>query len=284
MWTSNTILSVKRTKRLYKILHNVDLPNPFFDSNNKLRSSDVPFKYKGQELENIEKSKDIYFFIDIVKLNLFDFQIDWIKNFNTYRFNLFGSPRQMGSSIISMYYIIHHIIINKNSTCLLIDNKSANDFIEIYKTVPFYLQVGIKSLTQNKIEFDNGSSIILSKKTQYSQSKSFDVAIICDPQFDQTKMKDIFPNIGSSANSRLNLFILPKDYSNVNNSVPSSLQSFKHNKYYWSQHPNRDINWYNSWNNALGNDGFKKEYGETPTLLLRKIKINNLISSLNSSP
>jgi hypothetical protein len=181
--------------------------------------------------------------------------------------------RQTGTGKVSMLLFIHEILFNINRSIIVFNNKSAesvelsNIFKDIYKSLPFFLQVGVSIWNSNKIVFENGGKILF---------KTYTKEIFIDSNFDiwflndfakisniENFYKSIYPIISVLKNCRLIISSPPNGmnlfYELIQGSE-SGENSFKLIKTYWWQVPNRDDEWKRNVIKMVGKYVFAQDY------------------------
>ncbi len=149
--------------------------SPFYRNNELYRAAFVPFEYTSDELSSISKiQKDPEYLLSLTKvltptlgyqtLVLRKYQSQALSNYNTQRFNAIVNSRQSGITTILALQALHYayqsdkkILITSSNTANAEDTLSK--VLMLYKNLPYYAKLGIKNVTQKKIEFDNGSFI-----------------------------------------------------------------------------------------------------------------------------
>ncbi len=113
------------TERVDKLIYNAeengidykDVDNPFHENDPELRSGNILFEYTEWELEEIKKcAEDVVYFANnychvmtdegIRQINLRDYQIQILNQYQHHRKNVFVSPRQSGKCLIPSTNII----------------------------------------------------------------------------------------------------------------------------------------------------------------------------------
>jgi 5-methylcytosine-specific restriction endonuclease McrA len=146
---------------------------------NSIKRPFEEFAYGPDEInEIIDCSKDIRHFLKhvrvvhpdrgIIPYEPYHWQDNLIDQLQENRFNVILASRQSGKSLTVSIFALHYAIFSDNKTIGIVSNKeiSAKRILkiikEIYKELPSYLKPGVITWNKTSIEFDNGSSIIVS--------------------------------------------------------------------------------------------------------------------------
>ena len=219
------------------------------------RNADIPFEYTDVEKQSIKDiicdPKNIFKYLD--KFTPYKYQEDWIDKFKMNKYNLYLCSRQVGSSTMAHISLIYFLMTNTKDYCLFLTNNddSMRRFLEIYKSLPFYLKIGIKQIKGRTIFFDNECEVIFTNKI--SLSKKIDLFI--SEEFNNFKDFDkifnsVIPAIIASPFSRVLLYTSMLS-SKSNLSIPN-LSIFNITKIKWYEVPNRDGDWISNQINILG--------------------------------
>ena len=106
-----------------------------------------------------------------MKLELFDFQHELIKNYHNSRRSVNMVSRQMGKTTVAAGYLLWYSMFNDDSTILIASNKydGAQEIMQrvryAYESVPDHIRAGVKSYNKRSIDFDNGSRIVATTTT-----------------------------------------------------------------------------------------------------------------------
>lgn len=111
--------NVWTTKRVEKLLYDAEengidykeVDNPFHENEPELRKGQIIFEYTEEELDEIKRcAEDVVYFADtyckvmtddgIRKINLRDYQVQILNQYQIHRKNIFVSPRQSGKCLI----------------------------------------------------------------------------------------------------------------------------------------------------------------------------------------
>jgi hypothetical protein len=116
----------------------------------------------------------------IGNFKLREYQKKVINDFKTYRFNINAVSRQTGMTTVQAFLILHESIFNSNMSIINLSNKMAcgvekmDKIQEVYSRLPFFLKPGVNSYSKRRLEFDNGSQIII-ESGELTSLKSRDI-------------------------------------------------------------------------------------------------------------
>lgn len=169
--------------------------NPFFKGDKYLRNKGILFDLSPVELENIihsQKYPDYIF--RYLGISPYVFQKNLLKSLLTNRINLIVKGRQVGSSRVLEAYILYKCYFSTNN--IIICSPKPRDFflkiLNTLKTIPHYFQVGIIDISDTKITFENGSSILFTDP-DYIYSHG-DILILTDAFYlSKDMVNDILP-------------------------------------------------------------------------------------------
>lgn len=259
-----------------------------FNGNEMLKSINQPLAYTAEQISEIIKCKnDINYFAEnyyyilsldegMVKIGLRDYQKDLIKNFNDHRFNIVLASRQIGKSTSFEIFVMHYILFNSDKRVAILANKAANSFDILrkiknaYELLPKWLQQGVKTWNQGRIELENGCSVIAAATSSSSiRSKSINVLIIDEHAFvPQGVWEDFYassyPTISSSKTSKVIFVSTPNGMNHFYKfwtDASAGKNKFVPYRVDWWQVPGRDEKWKEETIANVGLQTFNQEYG-----------------------
>ena len=139
-----------------------------------------------EQIEEFIKCKDdpIYFINNYVKfdhfkdgltgIKLYEAQEKLINKYHTNRLNICKGPRQVGKTLVGIFYILHHIIFNDNVTDgifshnTLTSRSSLERLQTAYENLPKWMQHKVIKLNRSTLELENGSRVIAGNTTYNS--------------------------------------------------------------------------------------------------------------------
>jgi len=199
-------------------------------------------------------------------IELREYQIRCIEQLKTNKLLIQWHSRQCGNLLITGLYLIHRAILGYtiNIVCSkkLYSNEIYDKLFQLYKSIPFYLQSGIKKLDQNKlIQFETG----LIKFGQIDPKS--DIVWIVDPKDIKPIANNLADLVGNDAQ------IIVKTRKCQSDCLDKLIEDANRHKddpcktvwtvdlVQWWQVPNRDLVWKAETIKELGNESaFKNEY------------------------
>lgn len=276
-----------------------DIKFPFLisekDGHPILRSPFLSFEYTDEEKQNLFEIKaepsSILKFLD---LKFYDYQVDWLRYYNSKKFNLFVKSRQIGATTLSLICGIHYILTNTDKQVVFIcrDTSDVLDKIGIFmnlydKNIPFYMKKGVTKIKNDKsnfyFDFDNGCKIKFTTLNKQIIGSSIDFLIIEDLSL---MNENVMPtNIPFCKDRILISSLLSSDENSWVNKVVNNntLHQFNVKKFDWTCRTDRSVNWARQEMLHLGSlNSFVNEYccGRiTPEIqsYLRDIKIDSIL-------
>jgi len=219
--------------------------------------------------ERVRCFKDpIYFFSRYVKIpdrvsksainfELFDFQEKVLKQFQEQDYNIVLKSRQMGLSTLAAGYILHSMIFEPNTSCIIIANKqsTSKNLINTIKYMNDHLPSWLKFPADNNNELSlklkNNSYVkAVSSKSDSGRSEAISILV-----FDEAAFMPHAEKIWASAQQTLAtggkaiIISTPNGVGNwyhktwVNAEEGVGEDKFNPIKLEWHLHPKRDQNW-----------------------------------------
>jgi hypothetical protein len=144
-----------------------------------------------------------------------DYQRDAIKHYKDNRFSIFFNSRQMGIQTILCLIFIHEILFNNDKHILIVSYKGETNkkiikrIKDTYRTLPFFLKMGVVNWNEKQLNFENKSHISTlcpTKNIAIKCAHNYDIVFFND--FSQIInneeiYRDIVPNIMSTKDSKL---------------------------------------------------------------------------------
>ena len=124
----------------------------------------------------------------LVEFNLYPYQENMFKAFNTNRFNIVLACRQSGKSISSVAYLLWFVLFQPEKIVAIMANKgaTAREMLGrgtlMLENLPFFLQPGCKALNKGSIEFSNNSRIVAAA-TSGSSIRGMSVSLLYLDEF-----------------------------------------------------------------------------------------------------
>jgi len=250
VWTSDNLpTSYKELNRLISISRTIDseptIP-PFYKNDKFKRNANINFSYSDKEVKNLTYcSYNTSYFLDLFYNNInkkpYQHQYD-ILNIQD-KVNVIIKSRQIGITDALLLKALHQAFFLKKATCFLTTNTS-NAYarlISIYDNMPFYLKKGILNIEDNKILFENHSSITIHKvvsSTRFCPQTSYDNIYLDDFSLYEESISwtNLILNISVRSNSSL---IIASSASHSDSLLYKLVNNYKtYNISYESLHPN----------------------------------------------
>ena len=306
--------TAKIEKLLYEAEENgidyKEVDNPFHENEPELRRGNILFEYTDWELEEIKKcaSNVVYFANNYCKvmtddgirqIELRDYQIQILNQYQHHRKNVFVSPRQSGKTITSSIFLLWYLLFNFEKNAMIMANigDTAAELMDkikvILKGLPFFLKPGILVYNVMTMKFDNGCRI-MAKTTTKTSSIGYTIHMLymdefahINPNFINQFFKSVYPTISSSQISRVIITSTPNGMNKFWEIYKGAIEKendFNPIRVEWWQIPGRDDEWKRKEIAALGSEeDFNQEYGcqflSSSRLLLdsqslKRLKIN----------
>ena len=287
-----------------------DVDNPFHENDPELRKGQILFEYTEWELEEMRKcAEDVVYFADkyckvmtddgIQKINLRDYQVQILDQYQTHRKNIFVSPRQSGKTITSSIFLLWYLLFNFEKNAMIMANigDTAAELMDkikvIMKGLPFFLKPGLIVYNVMTMKFDNGCRI-MAKTTTKTSSIGYTIHMLymdefahINPNFINQFFKSVYPTISSSQIARVIITSTPNGMNKFWELYKGAIEGeneFNPIRVEWWQIPHRDEEWKRKEIAALGSEeDFNQEYGcqflSSSRLLLDSYTLKRLKSS-----
>jgi hypothetical protein len=193
----------------------------------------------------------------LIPFSLYNYQIQTIKDFEDYRFNIVLKARQLGLSTAVAGYIAWMLLFRRQKSVLVVATKldvAANLVKKVKKMIkyaPEWLRIANISIdNRNSFELDNGSWIKASSTSESAgRSEALSLLVIDEAAFVdgmEELWKSIFPTLStggrcvaiSTPNGVGNWF--HETYTNAENGA----NDFHPIKLNWDAHPERNLEWF----------------------------------------
>jgi hypothetical protein len=303
-----------------------DVDNPFHENDPELRKGNILFEYTEWELEEMQRcAADVVYFANkychvmtdegIRQIQLRDYQIQILNQYQFHRKNVFVSPRQSGKTITSSIFLLWFLLFNYEKNAMIMANigDTAAELMDkikvIMKGLPFFLKPGLIVYNVMTMKFDNGCRI-MAKTTTKTSSIGYTIHMLymdefahINPNFINQFFKSVYPTISSSQIARVIITSTPNGMNKFWELYKGAIDGeneFNPIRVEWWQIPNRDEEWKKKEIAALGSEeDFNQEYGcqflsssrlllDSPTL--KRLKTNeesfvfHELSSFEMSP
>lgn len=258
----------------------------YYNNNQLLKGCGAKIGYTKEEFEEYIKCKldPIYFIKNHVKIisldhgaipfDLFQYQEDFINAIHKNRKVISMQPRQMGKTQTVAAYILWYTIFNPTVSVAIVANKGAtareilDRYQEMYETVPYFLQSGVKVWNKGNLVLENKSKVFTGATTGGGiRGKTCNLVYVDEVAIVPNTVADAFftatyPVISSGDTSKVILTSTPLGYNHfwkfwdeavrgINGFVPIEVK--------YQQHPRRDQAWANDQLATLGELKFNQE-------------------------
>jgi len=265
-----------------------DVDNPYHENDPELRKGQILFEYTEWELEEMRKcAENVVYFANkyckvmtddgIQKINLRDYQVQILDQYQTHRKNIFVSPRQSGKTITSSIFLLWYLLFNFEKNAMIMANigDTAAELMDkikvIMKGLPFFLKPGLIVYNVMTMKFDNGCRI-MAKTTTKTSSIGYTIHMLymdefahINPNFINQFFKSVYPTISSSQIARVIITSTPNGMNKFWELYKGAIEGeneFNPIRVEWWQIPNRDEEWKRKEISALGSEeDFNQEYG-----------------------
>ena len=265
-----------------------DVDNPYHENDPELRKGQILFEYTEWELEEMRRcAENVVYFANkyckvmtddgIQKINLRDYQVQILDQYQTHRKNIFVSPRQSGKTITSSIFLLWYLLFNFEKNAMIMANigDTAAELMDkikvIMKGLPFFLKPGLIVYNVMTMKFDNGCRI-MAKTTTKTSSIGYTIHMLymdefahINPNFINQFFKSVYPTISSSQIARVIITSTPNGMNKFWELYKGAIEGeneFNPIRVEWWQIPNRDEEWKRKEIAALGSEeDFNQEYG-----------------------
>lgn len=244
-------------------------------------------EYSTEQIEELVKcSKDVNHFIKYIKIinpdrgeiffEPYDYQLDLLKKFQKYRFNVALASRQCGKSTIVAAYVLWYACFHENKVIGIVSNKeSAAKMIlsrikRMYEQLPNWLKPGVTEYQKTGVQYDNGTKIIISATSPDAFRGETLNCLVCDEfAFVPGNQAEEFwasnyPTISASKESKIIIISTPNGLFNLFHRIYTESEAkentFISTKVTWEQVPGRDKEWAEEQIKNLGQRQFNQEF------------------------
>jgi len=194
----------------------------------------------------------------LTKINLWDFQYDFIDHLHNNRFSIILASRQVGKSIISVGYILWYILFHPYKYVAVLSKKAkdASDIMKklkrSYESIPQWLQQNVAGWAQTSITLENGSEVTSQATTETAgRSASANILFLDEfafvPQNIATDFyKSAYPIISNSKESKVIICSTPNGHNHffmMLDKARKGENAYKDFVIHWTQVPGRDEEW-----------------------------------------
>jgi len=214
----------------------------------------------------------------------YEYQERLIETYHNYRYSISMMPRQTGKSTSAAGYLLWYAMFKSDSTVLVAAHKyaGAQEIMQrvryAYESCPDHIRAGAVSYNKGSLEFDNGSRIVAQTTTE-NTGRGMSISLLYADEFAfvrPTIAREFWTSISptlatgggaiitSTPNSDEDQFAFlwkgaNKTEDQWGNPTELGQNGFRAFRAYWSEHPDRDEEWAEEQQAALGEDRFRRE-------------------------
>jgi len=213
----------------------------------------------------------------LVPFDLYDYQENMFKHFQSNRFSIVLACRQSGKSISSCAYLLWYACFHPEKTIAILANKgsTAREMLAritlMLENLPFFLQPGCKALNKGSIEFSNNSRVIAAA-TSGSSIRGLSVNLLFLDEFafvenDAQFYTSTYPVIAAGTNTQVIITSTANGVGNVYHKLfegaVQGTNGFKAFRVDWWDVPGRDEQWKTQTIANTSELQFQQEFGNT---------------------
>lgn len=255
--------------------------------NPNLKKSGIPLEFTKEQIEEyIKCSKDpVYFARNYVKIvnvdkglmpfEMYDFQEDMVRTFNSNRFSICKLPRQTGKSTTTTAYILWVILFTDQQNIAILANKGslARDLLGkiqlAYEYLPKWLQQGVIVWNKGNIELENGSKVVAAATSSSAiRGGSYNLIFLDEFAFVGNNMAEdffssVYPTISSGQTTKVIIVSTPNGMNHFYKMWTDASEG--ESKYipievHWSSVPGRDEKWKQETIANTSEEQFRQEF------------------------
>ena len=255
--------------------------------NPNLKKSGIPLEFTKEQIEEyIKCSKDpVYFARNYVKIvnvdkglipfEMYDFQEDMVRTFNSNRFSICKLPRQTGKSTTTTAYILWVILFTDQQNIAILANKGslARDLLGkiqlAYEYLPKWLQQGVIVWNKGNIELENGSKVVAAATSSSAiRGGSYNLIFLDEFAFVGNNMAEdffssVYPTISSGQTTKVIIVSTPNGMNHFYKMWTDASEG--ESKYipievHWSSVPGRDEKWKQETISNTSEEQFRQEF------------------------
>ena len=242
----------------------------FYTSNPRLKKAGVKIDFTpAQVAEYIKCVRDPIYFIKkyvkivhvdygVIPFEMWDFQVEMIRNMHENRFSIAKMPRQVGKTTSVAAYLLWCILFNENFQIAILANKHsmAKEIVGriqmAYENLPMWIQQGIVVWNRTDMEVENGSKIVSSSTTGDTiRGRAFNIVYLDEFAFVPSTIQEefftsVYPTISSGKTTKIMITSTPNGMNMFYKLWKDSLEgrnTYKRTEIHWSDVPGRDEAW-----------------------------------------
>jgi len=238
-----------------------------------------------QVREYVKCSKDPTYFIEnyvkvitldhgFVKISLYPFQKQAVKDINENRQVVVKAGRQVGKTTMVVGYILWYILFNEDKFVAILANKAptAREILNrikiAYEALPMWLQQGVKTWNKGDIELENNCRV-MATSTASSAIRGYSISLLYLDEFAfvpsniaEEFFTSVYPTISSGTQSKILVSSTPNGMNHFYRMWTEAVEGrngFKFIEANWRQVPGRDQKWADDQRRVLGEEKFLQE-------------------------
>jgi hypothetical protein len=203
----------------------------------------------------------------LVPLELFEYQINFIREMHENRKVLGMFPRQYGKTTCVAAYILWYILFNDSKNVAILANKAsaAREVLTrlqlMYEYIPSFLQQGVRTWNKGDIGLDNNSKVFTSATSASGiRGKTVNFLYVDECAIVPNNVAEAFftatyPTISSGTTSKIAMTSTPLGYNHwwkFWNDAEQKNNDFIPIRVGWKEWPGRNQDWYNEQLKMLG--------------------------------
>jgi hypothetical protein len=255
-------------------------------NNPKLKKVGVPVSITEEQLQEYVKCKNdpVYFiqnYVKIVtldrgfvKIDLYPFQEQTIRDIQDNRFVVMKAGRQVGKTTTVVGYIVWYILFEEDKLIALLANKAKtsreilNRIKLAYESLPLWLQQGVSGWNKGDIELENKCRI-LADSTASSAARGYSINFLYLDEFAfvpnnvaEEFFTSVYPTISSGKTSKVLISSTPNGMNHfyrIWKEAEEEVNGFHTIEANWRQVPGRTEEWALEQKRVLGEQKFLQE-------------------------
>ncbi len=263
--------------------------NENYLGNPNIKKDGITSNFTQEEvLEYAKCMKDPVYFVEkyakiisldrgLVPFELYPYQKNMFKQFESHRFNIVLACRQSGKSISACGYLLWFALFQSEKSIAVLANKGATAremlarITIMLENIPFFLQPGCKALNKSNIDFSNNSRIIAAATTGSSiRGLSINLLYLDEFAFVERAAEfytSTYPVVSSGGDTKIIVTSTANGIGNTFHKIwEGSIQGvneYKNFRVEWHDVPGRDEKWKEETINNTSQIQFDQEFGNT---------------------
>lgn len=262
--------------------------SPFWSNDPQWREGNIVYEYDKEELDEIRRCMtDVVYFAEkycylmtdkgIQNVKLRDYQIELLRGFQSGKFSVVLSSRQVGKTTTSGIFLCWYLLFNSDKTALIVANKFATTYEiidkikNIIQNLPFFLKPGVIVNNQGNMKFDNNCKLIGQATTKTAGIGLSINLLYLDEfahipvNFTESFFRSLYPTLSAMESSKIIITSTPygmNKFYEIYTGAILGQNDFKAYRVDWWDVPGRDEAWKEREIANLGSEElFNQEYG-----------------------